>query len=84
MMGPYMPYHHIRITKGEREYMNMWLEFLENVNGVVFSLKVSGVLQKLSNFLLIVQVQQTWAVVAIFRDNGPTTNGHQPGKMPPF
>lgn len=82
MIGPYKPYHHIRITRGVREDMNMWLEFLENFNGIVFLLRVSGVLQKLSNYLLIAQVQITWAVVAIFRNNGPTTNGYQPGISP--
>lgn len=63
MIGPYKPYHHKRITRDVRVDMNMWLEFLENFNGIVFLLRVSGVLQKLSNYLLIVQVQITWAVV---------------------
>lgn len=53
----------------KRRYERMARVF-GNFNGIVFSLRVSGVLQKLSNYLLIVQVQLTWAVVAIFRTMG--------------
>lgn len=35
MLGPLMPYHHIRITKSLREDMKIWLQFLEHFNGIV-------------------------------------------------